>query len=72
MLNAQIAGIDNETGSIEVGKSADFIVVEKNPLEDIRALRKPSKVFIRGTEVDTSKLKKIPEVESNLGVGGTT
>ena len=66
LLNAQIAGIDDEVGSIEVGKSADFMVVEENPLDNIRALRTPTHVFFRGNEVDISKLKKIPIVEQAL------
>ena len=36
---AEMAGIGDITGTLEPGKCADMIVVEKNPLEDIRALR---------------------------------
>lgn len=49
--NAIIAGIEKETGSIEVGKAADFIVVKKNPLEDLEALRHPYMVCARGNLV---------------------
>lgn len=66
LLNAQIANIDKETGSVDVGKSADFMVVKHNPLENISALKQPSHVFFRGKSVNISKLKKIASVESAL------
>ena len=39
LLNAALAGIDKETGSIEKGKKAEMIVTDKNPLEDLKTLR---------------------------------
>ena len=38
---AEMAGIGDITGTLEPGKCADMIVVEKNPLEDLRVDRKP-------------------------------
>lgn len=67
LLNAQIANIDNITGSVDVGKSADFMVVDKNPIKDLTALRNPCVVFFRGQQIDISKQKKIPLVEKLLG-----
>jgi len=46
--NAKILRLDDETGSLDTGKYADMVVLEKNPLEDIRALRKPYMVFKQG------------------------
>lgn len=64
--NAIIAGIDKETGSIEVGKSCDLLIVENNPLEDISSLRKPSMVVFRGKIIKNPKIKKIKYVEQEL------
>ena len=38
LKGAEALGLDHEVGSIEVGKKADFVVVEENPLENLKVL----------------------------------
>ena len=66
LINAQIAGIDNITGSIEKGKCADLIVTAGNPIEDIRALRNVDMVMSHGVLTENPAVKKMPEVETEL------
>lgn len=65
LKNAELAGIEKETGSIEVNKSADFIICEKNPLEDFRNLRNLNMVVKCG-KIYTKKPRKIPVCEKHL------
>jgi imidazolonepropionase-like amidohydrolase len=44
-------------GMVVAGRSADFIVLDGNPLENILNTRKIVKVYLRGKEVDRNKLK---------------
>jgi imidazolonepropionase-like amidohydrolase len=44
-------------GTLTPGNSADFLVIEGNPLEDIANTRKIAKVFFRGNEIERSALK---------------
>lgn len=41
-------GINDQTGSLSVGKLADIIALDENPLEDIEALRTASFVMKGG------------------------
>ena len=38
LKGAEALGLDHEIGSIQVGKKADFVVVEENPLENLKVL----------------------------------
>lgn len=63
---AEMAGIGDITGTLEPGKCADTIVVEKNPLEDIRALRNVDMVVSQGKVLRSPKVKKKQIVETEL------
>ena len=63
---AEMAGIGDITGTLEPGKCADMIVVEKNPLEDIRALRNVDMVVSQGKVLRSPKVKKKQIVVTEL------
>ena len=63
---AEMAGIGAVTGTLEPGKCADMIVVEKNPLEDLRALRNVDMVVAQGKVLRSPKVKKKQIVETEL------
>jgi imidazolonepropionase-like amidohydrolase len=48
--SARVIGVDDRTGSIEVGKDADLILLDGNPLDDISAVRRATLV-IKGDTV---------------------
>ena len=66
LLNATLAGIGDETGSIEKGKKAEMIVTKENPLQNLQTLRDPAMVIMRENIIRSPKVKKIPEVETEL------
>jgi imidazolonepropionase-like amidohydrolase len=45
---AKAMGLEHEIGTLDVGKSADMIAVEDDPLGNIRTLEKPAFVMARG------------------------
>ena len=56
-LSAETLGID-EAGLLTVGKSADFIILNANPLDDITNARQIDRVFLKGVEVDRDGLRR--------------
>jgi imidazolonepropionase-like amidohydrolase len=53
---AEILGLD-DLGMVATGKSADFVVLDANPLDDITNTRRISSVYLRGKEVDRAALR---------------
>jgi len=45
----------SDAGTLETGKSADFIVLDANPLDDITNTRRIAAVYLRGAAVDRTK-----------------
>jgi imidazolonepropionase-like amidohydrolase len=54
---AAALGLD-DMGTLAAGKSADFVVLEGNPLDDIRNTRTISRVYLRGNEIDREALQR--------------
>ncbi|GGZ99516.1 metal-dependent hydrolase family protein [Novosphingobium arvoryzae] len=50
---AELLGVDKETGTIEVGKAADIIAVDGDPLTDVKVLKAMKFVMARGNVVVT-------------------
>jgi imidazolonepropionase-like amidohydrolase len=55
--SAEILRLD-QLGTIATGKSADFIVLDANPLDDINNTRGIAQVYVRGRRVDRAALSR--------------
>ena len=55
--SAEMLRLD-QLGTIAAGKSADFIVLDANPIDDIPNTRRIAQVYVRGRRVDRASLSR--------------
>ncbi|HTL82163.1 MAG TPA: amidohydrolase family protein [Bacteroidia bacterium] len=59
MNGASYIGMDSQIGSLEVGKLADLIVIDKNPLEDIHNSQYVDYTMINGRIYDCATMNEV-------------
>ncbi|WP_103664522.1 amidohydrolase family protein [Gracilimonas amylolytica] len=60
---AHYLGMDHEIGSLEVGKLADLVVLEKNPLENIRNTDSVTHTMVNGRLFDAATMNEVGNQE---------
>ena len=64
---SEVLNAPNEFGTVTVGRRADLILLEGNPLEDVRQVSKQTGVMIRGRWLPQAEVqKKLDEIAASF------
>ena len=61
---ARIIGVERDLGTLERGKLADIVLLDANPLDDIRNTRRISAVIQAGRVVDRDSIRRDAQARS--------
>lgn len=59
---AELLGEEKTSGSIEVGKKAELLLVAANPLLDLKILRQPATIITNGTLYDSAAIQTLAQL----------
>ncbi|MBS1675568.1 MAG: amidohydrolase family protein [Actinobacteria bacterium] len=65
-VNAKVLGIADITGSVDVGKAADLVLLDANPLEGFRAYDAPVLVCARGELIENPTVTRFAQIDRLL------
>lgn len=69
-LPASWLGMANEVGTVEVGKLADLVLLDANPLVDVTNTRQIAGVFVNGRWLAKAQLRRMLAAQSKRNVAG--